>query len=142
MTGASKTSTSPSSQTTGALTPKSNLYLSVFNTDDPRDPFHPSSRSKTAATAALAGVDAETDVLQLITSVQSGFQGIFGSPEARELMVHGVLLRENARGTIVVPVNGKNRQVKVQATRIYRNAAELKIEGVAQTVTIPKLTTK
>jgi hypothetical protein len=138
MTGAQKPATSAFAQTSGAPGSKSNLYLSVFSTEDPRDPFNPNLRVKAAATTVVAGVDSDADAAAIIAAVQSGFQGIFGSPEARELMVHGVLLRENGRGTIVVPVNGRNRQVKVHATRIYRSAAELQIEGVAQTVTVPR----
>jgi hypothetical protein len=140
MTGAQKPSTTPSSQTSvaSAITPSANRFLSVFSTENARDPFNPKAHPRGAVSATVAGVDGETDPNQLAAAVQAGFQGIFGSPDARELMVHGVLLRENRQGTITVPVNGRNRQIKVRPTRIFRNTAELQVEGVPQIVALPK----
>jgi hypothetical protein len=47
-------------------------------------------------------------------------------------------MRENHEATVIVPVNGQHRKLKVKPLKIYRNAAELQVEGVPQAVTVPK----
>jgi hypothetical protein len=47
-------------------------------------------------------------------------------------------MRENRESTVTVPINGQLRKLKVKALKIYRNAAELQVEGLSQKVTVPK----
>src|ERR1051325_242894 len=139
-TGVKKTSTTPPPQQTAAKTaaaPKT-AFLSVFSTDNPRDPFHPQIKPKAAATPVIAGVPSDIEAPQLIAAVQNGFQGILASTDERELLVYGVLLRENQQATITVSLKGQQRKLKVKALKIYRNAAQLQVEGLPQPVTLPK----
>jgi hypothetical protein len=110
----------------------------VFSTDAPRDPFNPQSRPKTASQPVLTGPQSELEQPALLAAIQNGFQGIFGGTDERLLMVHGVLMPENRETTIVVPVGNQKRRLKVKAVKIYRNAAELQVEGLSQTVAVPR----
>lgn len=122
-----------------ALTPPpTNIFVSTFSTDNPRDPFHPQNKPKTASATVLTGAPSETEQGAVATAVQAGFQGIYGSGEDRELLVYGMLLRENKETVVTVPMNGQRRKLKVKALKIYRNAAELQVEGVPQPITVPK----
>src|ERR1051325_6431729 len=79
-TPAKKTSTAPAAQTGLAIAPPpTNIFLSVFSTDNPRDPFHPKIKPKTASQPILTGVGGDSDPSQLVAALQAGFQGIFGS---------------------------------------------------------------
>lgn len=132
-------STPPPAQPTGPvmpLPPRKNL--SAFSTDDPRDPFHPQIHPKAAAATVLAGPQSEAEQPALITAIQAGFQGIYGSGEDRDLLVYGVLLRENHEAVVVVPVSGQQRRLKIKALKVFRNYAELQVEGVPQKITVPK----
>jgi hypothetical protein len=138
-TGATKTSTTPAPQTPAPIAaPFTNKFLSVFSTDAPRDPFNPQSRPKSASQPVLTGPQSELEQPALLAAIQNGFQGIFGGAEERLLMVHGVLMPENRETTIVVPVGNQKRRLKVKAVKIYRNAAELQVEGLSQIVAVPR----
>jgi hypothetical protein len=138
-TPAKKTTSAAAPAATFAVPPPpTNIVVSVFSTDNPRDPFHPQNRAKSPSATALAGPQGEAEQGQTATALQAGFQGIYGSGEDRELLVYGVLLRENHDATVIVPINGQQRKLKVKALKIYRNAAELQVEGVPQPVTVPK----
>lgn len=139
-TAAKKTSSAPLQQTAASVAaPRSKAFLSVFSTENPRDPFNPQLKSKAANAAVLTGPQTDVDAPQIIAAVQAGFQGIFGFGEDRELMVHGLLVRENRETTLTVPINGQLRKLKVKALKIYRNTAELQVEGLPQTITVPKI---
>jgi hypothetical protein len=138
-TAAKKTSIPATPAATFAVPPPpTNIFVSVFSTDNPRDPFHPQNKPKAAAATVLSGPQSEVEQSQVASAIQNGFQGIYGFGEDRELLVYGVLLRENREATVIVPVNGQPRKLKVKATKIYRNTAELQVEGVAQLITVPK----
>jgi hypothetical protein len=138
-TPAKKTSTTAAPAATFAVPPPpTNIVVSVFSTDDPRDPFHPQNKPKAASATVLSGVQSEMEQPAIVSAVQAGFQGIYGAGEDRELLVYGVLMRENHEATVIVPVNGQHRKLKVKPLKIYRNAAELQVEGVPQAVTVPK----
>jgi hypothetical protein len=138
-TPAKKAATSAAPAATFAVPqPPTNIVVSTFSTDNSRDPFHPQNRPKAAAATALSGPQGEAEQGQTASAVQAGFQGIYGSGEDRELLVYGVLLRENHDATVIVPINGQQRKLKVKALKIYRNTAELQVEGVPQPVTVPK----
>lgn len=119
-------------------TVSSNLFLSAFSTNDPRDPFNPKVKPKSAATVQQAAAEKEQEQTQLVAALHAGFQGIYGSAEARELYLHGVPLRERRETVVTIPVAGQQRRLRVRPVKIYRNAAELQVEGMSQTVTIPK----
>ena len=138
-TPAKKAATTPSQQTPAAFSaPRSTAFLSIFSTENPRDPFNPQIKPKVATAAVLTGPQGDAEAPQVIAAIQNGFQGIFASGDERELMVHGVLMRENRESTVTVPINGQLRKLKVKALKIYRNAAELQVEGLSQKVTVPK----
>ena len=138
-TPAKKTSTQAAPVDVGPiLPPPTNISLSKFSTDNPRDPFHPQIKPKNAGPTVLAGPQGEAELPTMIAAVQAGFQGIYGAGDDRELLVYGVLLRENHETSVVVPVNGQQRKLKVKALKIFRNFAELQVEGVPQKVTVPK----
>lgn len=138
-TGATKTSTTPAAQTPpGIAAPFTNKFLSTFSVDNPRDPFHPQAKPKTSSGPVLTGPQSESEQPQVLAAIQAGFQGIYGSGDERLLMVHGVLMPENRETTIVVPVGGQPRRLKVKAVKIYRNTAELQVEGLSQTVAVPR----
>jgi hypothetical protein len=138
-TGATKTSTTPAAQTPPAVAaPFTNKFLSTFSVDNPRDPFHPQAKRKTSSTPVLTGPQSESEQPQVVAAISAGFQGIYGSGDERLLMVHGVLMPENRETTIVVPVGGQPRRLKVKAVKIYRNTAELQVEGLSQTIAVPR----
>jgi hypothetical protein len=138
-TPAKKTSTTPPAQASVTVPPlPTNTFVSVFSTDNPRDPFHPNIKSKRASQPVLTGVPGDLDQSQLVTVVQNGFQGIYGTGDERLLMVHGMLMPENRETTIVVSVNGQQRKLKVKALKIYRNTAQVQVEGLPQPITVPK----
>jgi len=135
--GAKKTSTTPASETAAlGVKPPAGAFVSVFSTNNPRDPFHPALKPKTPTATASTGPERETDAAQLTATLQAGFQGIYGSSEDRELLVYGVLMREKRDATVSIP--GLNRKVKVRPLHIYRNSAELQVEGLPQPITVPK----
>ena len=138
-TGATKTSTPPAAQTTPVVAaPFTNNFLSTFSSDNPRDPFNPQVRPKSASQPVLTGAQGDLQQPALLAAIQAGFQGIFGGTDERLLMVHGVLMPENRETTVVVPVGGQQRRLKIKAVKIYRNAAELQVEGLSQIVAVPK----
>lgn len=138
-TAAKKTSTTPGAQTPAKVAAApANAFLSVFSTDYPRDPFHPQIKPKAAVATALKGPAGDAEAPQITAAIQAGFQGIFGAGAEREVMVHDVLLAENREKTMTVFVNGQPRKLKVKAVKIYRTAAELQVEGLSQTITVPK----
>jgi hypothetical protein len=139
-TGATKTSTSPAAQTTPAVAAAfTNKFLSVFSTENPRDPFNPQVKPKSGSQPVLTGAQGDLQQPALLAAIQAGFQGIFGGADERLLMVHGVLMPENRETTVVVPVGGQQRRLKIKAVKIYRNAAELQVEGLSQIVAVPKV---
>ena len=134
-TPAKKTVSQPVAETPPPLAaPFTNKFLSTFSAENPRDPFHPQLKPKASSQPVLTGVSAEGDHSRLISAIQAGFQGIYGTGEERVVMVHGVLVPENVETTIVV----QGRKLKVKALKVFRNAAELKVEGLAETVQVPK----
>ena len=138
-TGATKASTTPAAQTPPLVAaPFTNKFLSTFSVDNPRDPFHPQVKARSASGPVLTGPQSESEQPQVVAAISAGFQGIYGSGDERLLMVHGVLMPENRETTIVVPVGGQPRRLKVKAVKIYRNAAELQVEGLSQTVAVPR----
>src|SRR5688572_24178443 len=61
-TGATKTSTTPAAQTPPAIAaPFTNKFLSTFSVDNPRDPFHPSVKSKPSSGPVLTGPQSESE---------------------------------------------------------------------------------
>ena len=138
-TPAKKTSSAANAQTPAKVAAApANAFLSVFSTDNPRDPFHPQVKPKPVAPTVLTGPPIDAEAPAIIASIQGGFQGIFGLTNEREVMVHDVLLPENREKTVTVFVNGQVRKLKVKAVKIYRTAAELQIEGISQLITVPK----
>jgi hypothetical protein len=138
-TGATKTSTQPAAQTAPAVAaPFTNKFLSTFSVDNPRDPFHPQVKAKPSSGPVLSGSPSESEQPAVVAAISAGFQGIYGSGDERLLMVHGVLMPENRETTIVVPVGGQPRRLKVKAVKIYRNAAELQVEGLSQVIAVPR----
>lgn len=138
-TGATKTSTTPVAQTPPTIAaPFTNKFISTFSTENARDPFNPQIKPKGASGPVMTGPQSEMEQPQLLAAIHAGFQGIFGSGDQRLLMVHGVLMPENRETTVVVAIGGQQRRLKIKAVKIYRNAAELQVEGLTQTVTVPK----
>ena len=138
-TAAKKTSTTAGAQAQAKVAAApANAFLSSFSTDYPRDPFHPQIKPKAAVATPLKGPAGDAEAPQVTAAIQAGFQGIFASGGEREVMVHDVLLAENREKTMTVFVNGQPRKLKVKAVKIYRTAAELQVEGLSQTVTVPK----
>jgi len=119
-------------------TAKPPQYISHFSTNDLYDPFNPQAKPVGPVSAAEKAAQNQSTQIQTVSELQKGFQGIFGSSGGHEVMVHGVLLRENHEAIVPISINGERRRVKVTPVRIYRNTAELKVEGLAQTVTVPK----
>ncbi len=123
----------------GSLAARSNLFVSVFSTNEARDPFNPRMKPKSPETVAQAAVAQQVEQNQLVTALQRGFQGIYGNAvDGRELYLYGVMLREKRESILAVPVDGEIRNIRVRPVKIYRNAAELQVEGLAQTVTLPR----
>ncbi len=110
-------------------------YLSMFSTNDPRDPFHPKVKIKSAQAAAAS---TENEPTQISKALETGFQGIYGSLEDRVALIYGILLQEKKEAFVNVPMEGKVKRVKIKALRILRNAVELQVEGVPQVVTLTK----
>jgi len=138
-TPAKKTSSAAVAQTPAKVAgAPANAFLSVFSTDNPRDPFHPQIKPKSTAPTVLTGPPVDAEAPQIIASIQGGFQGIFGLQGEREVMVHDVLLPENREKTVSVFVNGQIRKLKVKAVKIYRTTAELQVEGISQLIAVPK----
>ncbi len=113
-------------------------FLSLFSTNDPRDPFHPKSRPKTAPTAQETKAAIESEVGAVEKAVQAGFSQIISFGESKILVLFGQLLEEGKEKTFTVNVSGNPRKMRIKAMKILRNTAELKIEGIPQVVSVTK----
>src|SRR5688500_5074292 len=68
-TGATKTSTSPAPQTSPPVgAPFTNKFLSSFSTDNPRDPFNPGLKPKSASQPVLTGPQSALDQPALLAA--------------------------------------------------------------------------
>lgn len=122
----------------GATALKPPQILSVFSTNDARDPFHPKLKPKIATASAQQNAQPEPN--QIVTALEAGFSGTAGTGDDRVALVYGVLLENQRETTLTLYVGGTQRHVKVKPLRILRNAVELQVEGVPQPVTITKRT--
>jgi hypothetical protein len=111
-------------------------FLSVFSTNDSRDPFHPKLKPKAVAAATQANAVPEPN--QIVSALEAGFSGTVGSGDEYVALVYGVLLEKNRETTLTLNVGGAPRRVKVKPLRIFRTTVELQVEGIQQPVTITK----
>jgi hypothetical protein len=136
---AAKTAPSNGASSAGAASAaKPPQILSVFNTNDTHDPFHPKLKPKIATASAQQNAQPEPN--QIVSAIEAGFSGTVGAGEERVALVYGLLLEKQRETTLSLNVGGTLRHVKVKPLRILRNAVELQVEGVPQPVTITKRT--
>lgn len=118
------------------LAEKAPVFVSVFSTNNTRDPFNPRARPQEAATPATAAATRVAEQGALVTALQEGFGGVYGAKGAYFAVINDEIL-EMKRDTIVwVTVNGERKKLKVRPLKILPGIAELKVEGVPQTVTV------
>lgn len=115
-------------------------FMSVFSTENPRDPFNPQAKPKKAAaqTPQQAVVEKEADERSIQMALQAGFKGIYGTATEREVVIYGAFLREKSTATITVPVNGQPRVLKIRAVKISRTVAELQVDGLPQPIAVTR----
>jgi hypothetical protein len=127
---------STASAATSALAARAPQFLSVFSTNDPRDPFHPKVRPKMAATAVNTAARTEAGPGDIIAALEAGFKGTFGPQTERLALIHGAVVEQNLETTLTLPIKGGMRRVKVKPVRILRDTVEMQVEGVPQLVTL------
>jgi hypothetical protein len=113
-------------------------FLSVFSTNDARDPFHPKAKKKIVGATGSTAVAAVNEQDEVVKAVQKGFDAIYTFGKDRELVLFGVPFAENVEQAVSVPIGGAVRRLKIKPIRILATRAELKVEGVPQVVVVTR----
>jgi hypothetical protein len=132
---AAKTGT-PALDAPAANSPRPAQYVSVFSTNDVRDPFFPHLKAKAPTVAANTAAAPPVGPNDIIAALEAGFKATIGPPSDRIALLYGWQLEQNRETTVTLTVQGAPRRVKVKPLRILRDAMEAQVEGIPNVVTL------
>jgi hypothetical protein len=132
---AAKTTAMNEASAVTAMPARPEKFLSIFSTNDVRDPFHPKLKPKAAATANVPE-NPQTLAEELQKALAAGFKGIYGTADEKMALVYDVLLVPQREFVINVPLSSGVRRFKVKATKILRTSVEMQVEGIPQPIII------
>ena len=115
---------------------RSNLFISYFSTNEPRDPFNPKARPKQAPTAMSAAVEKKMEQDSLVLALQKGFAGVYGGSGTYFAVLNDEILEVKKDTILSLVINGERKRLKVRPLKILPGVAELSVEGVAQPVIV------
>lgn len=130
--GAAKAAPTPAE----SLLSKSNIFISYFSTNEPRDPFNPKARPKQAPTVMSAAAEKKMEQDSLVLALQNGFAGVYGGSGTYFAVVNDEILEVKKDTILSLVVNGERKRLKVRPLKILPGVAELSVEGVAQPVIV------